>query len=960
MKNCVVLIILLAGMFSASAQQGFVRGNIFDAGNSESLPAVAIVVKGTTMGTTTDLDGKFSLGLAPGTYQLEISFISYQTIELTQVEVKAGQVTFLGDIQMKEEGFLLTEVTISANEVRNNENSIIAMKRKSVTMLDGVSLAAIRRTGDSDVASTMKRVTGVSVSGGKYVYVRGLGDRYTKTILNGMEIPGLDPDRNTVQMDLFPTNMIDNIVVSKTFSADLPADFTGGIINIETKDFPETHQAALNIGLAYNPGAHFTGDFVGYKGGATDFLGFDDGTRAIPAVTNIPFFAEVVGNTTSAKAERYKEILSAFNPVMAATRQTSLCDFSLGANFGNQKELKTRTLGYNFAFSYKNSSDYYENAEYGRYGLSGDKSVYELDRREFQTGDYGVKSVFVNVLGGIALKTNTSKYRMNIMHLQNGESKAGIFDYEKTSLGTNFSGIVHTLDYSQRSLTNLIIDGKHVFSDAQWNLEWKLSPTISLIYDPDIRFTRYEDREGVYSISTESGFPERIWRRLFEYNISSLVNATKGLSLFGQKAVVGFGGAFTYKQRDFVIRNFAINIRGVNLTGDPNEIFADENLWPMNGSATQGTTYETPFIPVNPNKYNANILSAAVYTSLEFSLFNRLKTTVGLRAENYIQRYTGRDQMGYHVLDNDVVLSDLGIFPSVNAIFTISDKQNLRAAFSKTIARPSFKELSYAEIFDPITGRTFIGGLFRDANDLAGIEYWDGNLTTTTIYNYDLRWELFGSDQQLISVSAFYKKFINPIEIVQFATQIGAFQPRNVGDGEVAGAEFEFRKNMKWIAPALQNLSLQANFTYTKSRILLSATELESRTENARSGQQISAYRDMAGQATYVVNAGISYKAPDNVFGSPEAGVYYNVQGPTLMFAGIADRPDIWSKPFHSLNFNANVYVDKQKKMLISLKVDNILNSKQEAVFTSYMAEDRYFSRLSAGRLFQIKYTWNF
>jgi len=420
MKNCVALIFLLFALITASAQDGFVRGSVFDAQNGESLPAVAIVVKGTTLGTTTDLDGKFSLQMAPGKYELEISFISYQTISLTQVEVKSGKIVSLGDLLMKEEGILLQEVTIAASEVRNNDNALIAMKRKSVTMLDGVSSVGIRKTGDSDVASSMKRVSGVSVNGGKYVFVRGLGDRYTKTVLNGLEIPGLDPDRNTVQMDIFPSNIVDNIMVSKTFSAELPADFTGGIINIVTKDFPETRQSGFNFGLAYNLGSHFVDNFVGYQGGRTDFLGFDDGSRAIPATSNIPFFAEVVGNTESEKAQRYKEILSAFNPTMAASRQMNLCDFSMGANLGNQIQKKNFTLGYTTAFSYKISSDYFENAEYGRYGLAGDKSVFELDRREYQLGDFGVKTVFLNFLGGIAVKTKNSKYRINLMHLQNG------------------------------------------------------------------------------------------------------------------------------------------------------------------------------------------------------------------------------------------------------------------------------------------------------------------------------------------------------------------------------------------------------------------------------------------------------------------------------------------------------------------------------------------------------------
>jgi len=942
------------------AQESIVRGTIYDAANGESLPGVAIVVKGTTVGTTTDLDGKFNLVTGPGTFTLEISFISYETLLITNLEVKAGETKVLEDIQLKEEGFLLSEVTVAAKEVRNTENSMVSMKRNSVNMLDGISASGFKKIGDSDAASSMKRVPGVSVSGGKYVFVRGLGDRYTKTILNGVEIPGLDPDRNTIQMDMFPTNMIDNIIVSKTFSAELPADFTGGIINIETKDFPEEKQSSISASAAYNPGSHFNKDYLSYQGGKTDFLGFDDGTRKIPATTDIPQFALVVGNPDGEAAQRYKEILTSFNPTMAAKKEMSLMDYSISSNIGNQILRNKYTIGYNFAISYKSSTDYFEDAEYGRYGLSGNADVSELELRDIQTGDFGVQSVFLSGLAGVAIKTKTSKLRFNIMHLQNGESKAGIFDFVKTSLGTEFNGFQHTLDYSQRGLTNIILDGKHSFKEGLWNLEWKLSPTLSTIQDPDIRFTRYVETPSGYDIGTESGFPERIWRDLQEYNIAGLVNITREYTLFDHKAKFNFGGAHTFKQRDFIIRNFAINIRDVELTGDPDEIFAEENLWPMNDDPTTGTTYETPFVPVNPNQFSSNINNSAIYTSTEFSPFSNLKTIIGLRVENFVQRYTGRDQLGYHILKNDIVMKDLGFFPALNLIYTLSEKQNLRLAASKTIARPSFKELSYSEIYDPITGRTFIGGLFRDANDLAGIEYWDGNLISTDIYNFDLRWELFMNNGQLLSVSGFYKMFQNPIEIVQFATQAGAFQPRNVGDGEVLGAEFELRQNLDFIADKLKTISITANYTITKSQIELSKTEYDSRLENARTGQTIGQYRDMSGQAPYILNCGLAFKGSDGFWANLEAGIYYNVQGQTLLYAGIADRPDIYSKPFHSLNFNSNLNVGKDKKIQIGFKVDNILNSKQESVFMSFNAQDQYFSKLTVGRVFQFKINYSF
>ena len=959
MRQIIVIAFLFLGIH-AYTQNGIIRGSVYDAVNGESLPGVSIFIEGTTLGTITDLDGKFNLSIAEGTYALTFSYISYETLVINDVVASAGKVTLLDNIAIREVAVELSEVTITAQAIRNTETALLTMKQKSANVLDGISATNLKKIGDSDAASSMKRITGVSVEGGRYVYVRGLGDRYTKTTLNGVDIPGLDPDRNTLQLDLFPTSIIDNIVVYKTFSPELPADFTGGVIDITTKDFPEQKTGSISLSAAYSPGMHFNSEYLSYNGGKTDFLGFDDGTRDIPATTNIPFFSEVVGNPYGEKGRRYKEILESFNPGMAALKQKSFMNYSLGAAFGDQFLRSKATLGYNFAFSYKNETSFYEGAEYGRYGLSGNPDVYEMDVREFQKGNFGDNYVLMSGLAGFAIKTRHSKYAIDLLHLQNGESRAGIFDYQGSDQGSNFDALQHNLDYSQRSLSNLLISGKHSSRDASWNYEWKLSPTYSVIKDPDIRFSRYQDRNGVYHIGTEVGFPERIWRDLEEINAAGILHVERDFFLRGQKSKLKFGGAYTYKERDYVIRSFALNIRNITLTGNPDELFYPENLWPYEGNlVTRGTTYEARFVPNNPNQYNSSISGAAAYVAADLALFRKVRATFGLRFEKYLQRYTGQDQLGVNVLNKDIVLDDIDVFPSINLIYNYVTDQNLRASYSSTIARPSFKELSYAEIYDPISGRTFVGGLFRDANDVAGIVYWDGNLVSTSIHNFDLRWELFKPGGQMLSLSGFYKKFIKPIEIVQYATQTGAFQPRNVGDAEVFGAEAEIRINTETLIPSLKNFSILFNITLTQSSIELSETEYESKLENARTGESIDKYRSMAGQAPYIFNTGIAYNGGEKGFlKGLEAGLYYNIQGETLEYVGIADRPDIYSVPFHSLNFNANKKLGKEERIQLGVKVDNILNDNKESVFRSYMANDRYFYRLSPGLRFHLRFSY--
>lgn len=942
------------------AQNGIIRGSVFDEATGETIPLVMIIAEGTTYGTTSDLDGKFNLSIPAGTYNIRIAFLSYESIIISDLSVNAGEVVNLDNLKMKESTTELSEVTISAKAIRNTESALLAMKKKSPALMDGISASSLKKIGDSDAASSIKRVTGVSLEGGKYVFVRGLGDRYTKTILNGMDIPGLDPDRNTIQMDIFPSNLIDNIIVYKSFSADLPADFTGGVIDIELKDFPEERKGDISISTSYNPDFHFQNDYLAYEGGKTDFLGFDDGTRKIPAKQDIPFFAEVVGNPTGTKANRYKEILNSFNPTLAASPQTSFADYGFGISYGNQVLIKKYTVGFNIALSYKNTTEFFKDAIYNRYGLSGDLSVNEMDVREHQIGNYGTNNVLLTGLAGFAIKTKNAKYRINLLHLQNGQSSAGIFDFYNSDQGAVFDGIQHNLEYSQRSLTNLLIHGKHFIPASSWEINWKLSPTISIINDPDIRFTRYEDRDGKYTIGTESGFPERIWRELDETNLSGVIHLKKDFNLWNRNSTLKFGGSHTFKQRDFIIRSFALNIRNIPLTGNPDELFYEENLWPYNGDANRGTTYEANFLPNNPNQFNANVNNTGVYALTELSLSDNLKTTVGLRLENYVQQYTGQDQLGYKKLNNEKVLNDLDFFPTVNFIYSLNQKQNLRFSFSKTIARPSFKELSYAEIFDPVSGRTFIGGLFRDANDAAGIEYWDGNLISTNIYNMDLRWELFLEKEQMVSFSGFYKNLKNPIEMVQFATQTGSFQPRNVGDAQILGAEIELRKNLSFINSTLENFLFTSNVSYSHSKIKLSKTEYDSRTTNARTGQTIDEYRVMAGQAPLIVNAGLMFAGNDEgIWNRFEAGLYYNMQSQTLLYVGIADRPDIYSKPFHSLNLNTSVNLGKEKRTQIGFKVSNILNSKKESVFKAYNANDQIFDTLNQGVTFNlsIKYS---
>src|SRR5690606_5780644 len=239
--------------FIGITKKGIIRGEIIDGETGEPLFSANAVLKGTMVGATTDFDGKFELSAEEGTYNLEVTFIGMAAVTITDLKVTSDDVTVVDAITLNPASNELGEVTITVEAARNTAAAMMTLKKKSTNVIDGISAGGRKETGDSDAGDAAKRVTGVSVEGGRYVYVRGIGDRYTKTMLNGVDMPGLNPDRNAIQIDIFPTNLLENMTILKSGLAELPADFAGGLVNLETKDFPDKPVLDVSLGLSYNP-----------------------------------------------------------------------------------------------------------------------------------------------------------------------------------------------------------------------------------------------------------------------------------------------------------------------------------------------------------------------------------------------------------------------------------------------------------------------------------------------------------------------------------------------------------------------------------------------------------------------------------------------------------------------------------------------------------------------------------
>jgi TonB-dependent receptor len=945
MKNKLnyLLPLLILITFNSFSQFG-ITGTVIDGDFNEPLPFANILVKETGEGVTSDFDGKYSIELPKGSYTLVFSFVGYETKEITNINVSDADYT-VTDIVLNSVAQGLEEVVVTVDAKRNTESSVLEIQRKSASLLDGISAQAFQKIGANDIASAVKNVPGVSVQGGKYVYVRGLGDRYSKSILNGVDIPGLDPDRNTIQMDLFPTNMLSNVLVIKSARADLPADFTGGVIDIITKDFPAKQEFSISASMSFNPDMHFNDNYLSYEGGQTDFLGFDDGTR------KDKIFNTFLGNAydprlnaTTTGLTTINHISNQFNPQMAPNNDISGMNYNFGVSYGNQFNFDNgHSFGFLGSLSYRKEQTVFENTQDNIYNFSPNRTELSFEENRLQTGTIGGENIIASGLFGMTYKTNASKFKFNALHIQNGESTSGRFRQL-----TRFSDFIDfnkfNLEYNERSISNGTLSGLHNLTESQFKVEWTLSGTQAKVHDKDVRNTTFQDEEGIFSFQ-ENTEPKRIWRTLDEYNLVGKVDLTKRFTFLKEDAVLKFGAFSSLKERDFSIAQYSVSSNftserdWANYGGDPNQLFNPVNLIsPTNDSGTYINPQTT--IRQDANIFNARQQNLAAYVSNEFNISPKLKSIIGFRFENYQVFYTGENSQLGQVFNDEQIISENNLFPSTNFIYSLTDNKNLRFAYSLTTARPSFKEASIAEIYDPLSNLFFIGNI---------------NIKPTYIDNFDLRYEAFGEDAQLFAMSLFYKNLTDPIEIGFVAASTSNYKPLNLENANVFGIELEVRQKLSnWIA-GLRNFNLNFNGSYIISDEKYSEDELKLRTLGLRDGETLGTSRPLQGQSPYLINAGLDYNNTDKGI---RGGFYYNVQGKTLEVVGDGFYPDVFTMPFHSLNFNFTKQFKNNTSL--TLRVRNLLDDERESLFEGYGETTEYFRLRHIGRSFSLGYSIKF
>jgi len=932
-KKLLITLLLLTIMSGLMAQTGIVRGKVTDAETGEELIGATVLVEGTMTGASADLDGNYSIDMAPvGIQTLKVQYISYETQMITGVEVIEGKVLIL-DIKLKPVSVGLDEVIITAKAVLNTESALLTLQRKSATVMDGISAQQISKAGDSDAAGAVSRITGVSVEGGKYVYVRGLGDRYSQTILNGCQIPSLDPERNTVQMDVFPTSAIENIVVYKSFSPNLNA-FTGGLINIVTKDFPEQLSVSFSAKFEYNTQASLNNDFLSYEGGNTDWIGIDDGTRNWPVTPQeIPLYPT--------KRDKLDEITMSFNKIMDPTPKRSFLNQSYGFFIGNQTTLFNRPLGFNIGLSYKNEFNAYDDGERGLYKLTA-ADANALNKEQQYNETAGQYESFVGGLVNLNYKLSP-KHKVGYVLLYNHSGQKHAF-YQYGQKPSDEIGMFiqnRELSYEERSILANQFKGSHAPGDANGlKIDWIISYTISKQNEPDLRFftnSYYPDAVGdaQYEINpSKYKVPSRYNRSMDEWNLDNKLDFELPFTFLGDKSKFKFGGAYTYKNREFREEKIAYLAQVQYYNGDVSEYLADENIG-QNNPLYDPVTRENYGLYVQDatdqrNSYDGYQSLIGAYAMVDLPLLKKLRMEAGLRYE--------ANDMVTESLKTSIEkgeLNDHDILPAINLTYTLIASMNLRFAYTRTLSRPTFREIAPFASFSPVAP-TIVG---------------NPELKRTLIDNFDLKWEYFFKPGEIVSFGLFYKNFINPIEMVDNPVAVNPeISYQNVDNAKNYGFEVDFRKKLDFMN-VLRNMSFGLNFAYIRSEVTIDPQELES--IRALDPDHPDS-RPLFGQAPYIVNALLAYA--NNEIGL-SANLIYNVTGPRISLVTKGGTPEVFQQPFNGLDFNISKTIGKY--FTLTVNADNLLNSINKEVYT-YKDIDYSFFEYSTGRTFGVKLAYNF
>lgn len=913
MKKLLALTASILISIVSFTQNGFVAGKVVDQTTGEELIGVAIMVKGATKGTSTDIDGTYKLELAPGTYDLQVSYISYQTKVIPGVVVKAKEITSL-NITLQSSEKELGEVVIEATVDKETSSALVLEQKNSVVLFDGVSAEQIRKTPDRNTADVLRRVSGATIQDNSFVIVRGLPDRYNAAFINGAPLPSSEPDRKAFAFDIFPAALLNDLKVIKTALPSLPGEFAGGLIQIKTKDIPEKNYYQINIGTSVDAISTFRPFKMG-QGGSLDFLGIDDGTRALPAgIPNNEEFRAIQQNASN--KPQLVEFAKMFNNNYTIRNMTAMPGLNLQYNMGHVINLIPRSKRENSAHKTELGNvfgiTYYNLATLRQFVRKDFNDIEQLF--EFRDEQYTMNTSWGGVwnLSLLHSKTTGANNRITLKNMFNVNSNDQFTLRNGEQLALDFQIKSYNYYYTQNMLYATQLNGEHILPKSKIKFEWMGAYSHLYRTIPDYRVLNYTRVDSTYNFAVpfSNTVQQQIASRFFsnqkDNNYTGTFDFTLPFKLGSTRHELKVGSYLQYRNRDFEGRvfgmarysSFAANVAAISQY-DVDSIFDPRNF-DASGLLIREVTKKS-------DSYLFSSSLAAGYIQFNNMFFDyKLKFIWGARLESYRQvldTYSAAN-------DNDPVKVDttvIDILPSMNIIYSFHPKMNLRLSGSQTVCRPEARELAPFVFYD--------FSLFVNTNGNASLQ-------RTKITNADLKYEFYPVGGQSLSFGGFFKWFDNPIEKTLFPglSEGRIFTYINVPTAYAWGIEVDYRftiasflKNNK--SRFLENLSFTGNFSYISSEVNLDTVSY------------VSGRRPMQGQSPYIVNALISYNDSKYNFGISLAVNYF---GRRIFAVGDVTYPELWENPRVVLDLQLSKAF-LAKKLELKLNIRDLL--AQDLIF---------------------------
>jgi len=848
-----------------TAQTGNISGKIIDAKLAEGLIGASVRLDEGAGGAVTDLDGFFTIkNVEPGKHKISINYTGYQPKSIEEIDVKASQ-TATVDVAMEEPsiGTTISEVVVVAKASRESMSALTILQKTSPVIADGISAESIKRTPDRTTSDVIRRVSGATIQDNKFAIIRGLSDRYNVAMLNGALLSSTEPDRRAFSFDLFPSAMLDNLMIMKTASADLPGEFAGGAILINTRDIPERNYLSVTVNGGINNVTTFK-PYLSGAGGKTDWLGLDNGARALPA--QFPAADAFIGSTRAEKIEYSKLFQNDWAITEGSSARPNL-GFQIAGGLVNDLSPKMQ-LGTTIGISYSNNN-----------------RLQDADRYDFDTQsqlfDYNDKQFRNNVLWGTLLNTALKINNLHKISLQ-GTYSTNTDNSITQRDGSDFEQQRYiratAIEYTENHLLTTRLSGEHSLTDSGVKLNWGGGYNRSSRDIPSLRrmfYTKNFDAEegepfrAFVPIQADPFRSGRFYSDLKEDVYNGNLDFTVPFTIKGRKQSVKMGGLYQQKERAFDARvmGWTRKAGGFNsqLLFEPqDQIFADSNITDRGFVMGEITN--------KSDAYDANSQLSAGFILFDNKIGEKLRASWGFRVENFRQKVNTFD---YSQNPINIDLKSTDWLPSANLTYAFNDKHQLRMSASQTVTRPEFRELSPFAFYDFYLNAGIVG---------------NPGLTRGTIRNLDLRYEMYPGQNQLFSVSLFYKKFDNPIEFTFSSLGAGTrtFTYQNLAGATNYGAEIEIRKNMAFISERLEDLSVFANGALIRSTIDLSNTESYDST------------RALQGQSPYILNAGITWNIPDWGLATT---LVYNVIGDRVAQVGTEGYADVYERHRNLLDF---------------------------------------------------------